>query len=206
MAPRTLCSLPLCELEEVLERSVTHYAHRLRQRLNLSADDLADVRQELTLAAWSALPGYDATRASVQTYLDRVLRTTAVNLLREILRERLQRCPVNELARFDVDAVRLSDIRGAFLGMDAGPFGMPHDSATDAIDTHERFLALLPLLPTAYRVLLRGLLAGRSTHEIADSLGVSESLIRHRIRRLLALLRGEDSATDDDVTAPLTRR
>jgi len=183
MAPHfTSCSHP-CELDVVIERVITHYARRLRQLLDLSPEDLADVRQDLTVAVLSALPKFDRSLACLQTFLDRVLRNVATDILRRTLQDRARLCAMPGLTDDD-DAEsdpRVCDITGTGEGADHRTLTL---AATEVIDTSLELDAFQRTLPLELLVIFRGLMLGLNGCQIARQLGIGESLVRYRIKKL----------------------
>jgi RNA polymerase sigma factor (sigma-70 family) len=187
MAPNFTSSPHPCELESAIERVVTHYARRLRQLLDLSPEDLADVRQDLTVVILGALPKFERSRACLNTYLDRVLRNAATDILRRTLRDRYRLCSLHEIS-VDDDAEadpRVCDITGAITGKGEEADGRcPVMTATDAIDTSLTLEAFQRTLPLELLVIFRGLMLGLTASQIARQLGIGESLVRYRVKKL----------------------
>jgi len=185
------------ELEVAIDRVVTHYARRLRQLLDLSPDDLADVRQDLTVAVLSALPKFEHSRAGLSTYLDRVLRNAATDILRRILRDRYRFCFLTESGADESAGINplTCDITGA--GDDAEG-GFPAATATESIDSSMALEAFQHTLPLELLVIFRGLMLGLTVSQIARQLGIGESLVRYRVKKL----RTHFLAFELPVTAP----
>lgn len=182
MAPnhtRTSCSQTE-EFDALIERVITHYARRLRQLLNLSPDDLADVRQDLAVVVLTTLPKFEHARAGLPTYLDRVLRNAATDILRRVLRDRCrQAC---EAYDEDVDAEqRTCDITGTADGTDDR---CPTMAATEVVDASLALEDFQRTLPLELLVIFRGLMLGLNVSRIARQLGIGESLVRYRMKKL----------------------
>ena len=208
MAPQFPYASPPCELESTLEHVVTHYARRLHQLLHLSPDDLADVRQDLYLAAWSALPAFDAARACLRTYVDRVLRHAASDILRNTLRTRYRMLRFDDFAATDDDLEWACDITGAIdMTDEAAPQTLAQSMVTETVDMRLTLDAFQRTLPLELLVVFRCLMTGGSVAAIARQLGIGESLVRYRIRKLRkAFLRFETPAVRDPDDVPPTRR
>ena len=168
------------EFDALIERVITHYARRLRQLLNLSPDDLADVRQDLAVVVLTALPKFEHARAGLPTYLDRVLRNAATDILRRVLRERYR--SAGEVYDEDVDAEqRTCDITGTADGADDR---CPTMAATGIIDDALALEDFQRTLPLELLVIFRGLMLGLNASRIARQLGIGESLVRYRVKKL----------------------
>lgn len=177
-----------CELESTVTRVVEHYARRLNNLLMLKPDDLADARQDLYVAVFNALPHYDATRgACLPTFLDRVLQHASTDLLRRILWERGRRHTFSADSDHEdtLEYLTASDLTGAMV-----------DAVTDAEQTHAGVTGSAAVdfamaldtfqqtLPLELLVIFRGLMGGLNGVEIAQQLGVNESLVRYRIKKI----------------------
>ncbi len=187
MAPNCPSFAYPCDLEPTIERVVNHYARRLRQLLDLSPDDLADVRQDLTVVVLGALPKFERSRACLHTYLDRVLRNAATDILRRTLRDRTRLCALREVTEDDdADAdPRICDITGTMI--DAHENTHSHCTtmaATETIDTSLVLEAFQRTLPLELLVIFRGLMLGVTASQIARQLGIGESLVRYRMKKL----------------------
>ncbi|HEY3416413.1 MAG TPA: hypothetical protein VGM23_05970 [Armatimonadota bacterium] len=183
MAPNCPSFAHPCDLAPAIERVVNHYARRLRQLLDLSPDDLADVRQDLTVVVLSALPKFERARACLPTFLDRVLRNAATDILRRTLRDRARLCAMPDVTGDD-DAdsdPRVCDITGTGEGMDNRTLTM---AATEVIDTSMVLDTFQHTLPFELLVVFRGLMLGLNASQIARQLGIGESLVRYRMKKL----------------------
>ena len=194
--PRTTCSHPQ-EFDALIERVITHYARRLRQQLNLSPDDLADVRQDLAVVVLTALPKFEHARAGLPTYLDRVLRNASTDILRRLLRDRCRL--VCGMYDEDEDAEqRTCDITGTADSAE-GPY--PALAATEAIDASLALEEFQRTLPLDLLVIFRGLMLGLNASRIARQLGIGESLVRYRIKKLRRHFLAFAQAAGDDAGA-----
>lgn len=188
MAPIFSPCSPWRELEPTVTRVVEHYARRLNNLLRLSPDDLADARQDLYVAVFNALPHYDPARgACLPTFLDRVLQHASTDIQRRILWERGRRHTFHTLVDRDetLEYLNASDLTGALVDavtdVEQTHAGVAASAAVDfamALDTFQR------TLPLELLVIFRGLMSGLNGVEIAQQLGVNESLVRYRIKKL----------------------
>ena len=188
MAPICSSCSPWRELEPTVTRVVEHYTRRLTNLLRLTPDDLADARQDLYVAVFNALPHYDAARgACLPTFLDRVLQHASTDIQRRIFWERARRhtFPAEIDHQVILENHTASDLTGAMVDavadIDQNHAEVVASAAIDfslALDTFQQTLSLELL------VIFRGLMAGLNGVEIAQQLGVNESLVRYRIKKL----------------------
>ena len=130
------------------------------------ADDRADLVQEIAVALWQAWPRYDAERP-FSTWMYRVALNTALDGVRERARRLRYTVPFDETTP-DVPDERV------------GPEGDPR------MERLQRFLRTQRPLE---RALLLLYLDDRSTREIADVLGLSETNVTTKIARLKQRIR-----------------
>ena len=139
-----------------------------------SAEDRDDLAQEIATQLWRAWPGYDPTRR-FSTWMYRIALNVAISFLRSDSQRRRHAVPLDE-------AHDVAD-HGA----------IDHESA-GALRVLHRFIATLEPLN---RALLLLYLDERSTREIAEVLGISESNVTTKISRLRQRIR-------DHVAPPTT--
>jgi RNA polymerase sigma-70 factor (ECF subfamily) len=70
------------ELTDYALTLVHHKAWQLVGKAGYLADDVADIKQDLIVALLERLPRFDPARASYNTYVDRVVASRVVDLLR----------------------------------------------------------------------------------------------------------------------------
>ena len=131
------------------------------------AEDRDDLAQEIAVQLWRAWPGYDPARR-FSTWMYRIALNVAISFLRSDGRRRTHSVPLDEAV---------------------------HDMADDGTIDHEtaeslrvlhRFIATLEPLN---RALLLLYLDERSTREMAEVLGISESNVTTKISRLKQRIR-----------------
>ena len=132
-----------------------------------SAEDRADLAQEIAAQLWQSFARYDASRPFT-TWMYRVALNVGISHLR--VRERRGTLPLD--------------------GEVAGSEGAPDESLEDArrVRALERAIERLPRLE---RALLLLHLEERSQREIGEILGISESNVATKLARLRRRLRGE---------------
>lgn len=136
-------------------------------------EDRADLVQEIAAQLWRAWPRYDPAR-SVSTWMYRIALNVAISHVRR------QRHPARDAVPFDET---LHDT----------PDGNALDpEAEDRLRVLHRFIDTLEPLN---RALLLVYLEERSTREMADVLGLSESNVTTRISRLKQRLRDHVAPT-----------
>ena len=130
-------------------------------------EDRADLAQEISVQLWRAWPGYDPAR-KFSTWMYRIALNVAISFLRSDGQRRRHAVPLDEVV---------------------------HDLADDNATDHEadgqlrvlhRFIATLEPLN---RALLLLYLDERSTREMAEVLGISESNVTTKIGRLKQRIR-----------------
>jgi RNA polymerase sigma-70 factor (ECF subfamily) len=131
------------------------------------AEDRADLAQEIAAQLWRAWPGYDPAR-TFSTWMYRIALNVAISFLRSDGHRRRHAVPLDEVV---------------------------HDLADDNATDHDadgqlhvlhRFIATLEPLN---RALLLLYLDERSTREMAEVLGISESNVTTKISRLKQRIR-----------------
>ena len=140
-----------------------------------SAEDRADLAQEIAVQLWRAWPGYDPAR-SFSTWMYRIALNTAISFLRG--QAQAQR------------SVSLDDHADTLAG------GAAFDPEThERLRLLQRFMATLGPLD---RALLLLYLEERSGREIAEVLGIGESNVTTRVGRIKQRLRDYASASFHD--------
>ena len=140
-----------------------------------SAEDRADLAQEIAVQLWRAWPGYDPAR-SFSTWMYRIALNTAISFLR---------------GQAQADrSVPLDDHADTLAG------GAAFDPEThERLRLLQRFMATLGPLD---RALLLLYLEERSGREIAEVLGIGESNVTTRIGRIKQRLRDYATASFHD--------
>ncbi|HVI59046.1 MAG TPA: sigma-70 family RNA polymerase sigma factor [Luteimonas sp.] len=137
------------------------------------AEDRADLAQEIAAQLWRAWPGYDPARR-FSTWMYRIALNVAISFLRSDGHRRRHAVPLDEAV---------------------------HDVADDSAVDHEageslrmlhRFIGTLDPLN---RALLLLYLEERSTREISEVLGISESNVTTKLSRLRQRIRDHATAT-----------
>jgi RNA polymerase sigma-70 factor (ECF subfamily) len=157
-----------------------------------SPHDAEDLLQETLLRAWRAADSYDASRASLRTWLYRIATNACLNAL-ESRRSRPLPSGVGE--RFD-------DPDAAFAPGFEVPWllPLPTDPAADTVERSRLRLALvaaLQLLPARQRavLLLREVLEVPAV-EVAEALGLTTAAVNSALQRARARL--ADAGVDPD--------
>lgn len=131
------------------------------------AEDRADLAQEIAAQLWRAFPGYDRQRP-FPTWMYRIALNVAISWLRGEGQRRRQTVPLDDSLH------ELPDERG----IDA--------ETRQRLEVLQRFIAGLDPM---HRALLLLYLEERSTREIAEILGISETNVSTRISRLKQRIR-----------------
>ncbi|MGN7724564.1 RNA polymerase sigma factor [Luteimonas sp. 22616] len=132
-----------------------------------SAEDRDDLAQEIAVQLWRAWPGYDPARR-FSTWMYRVALNVGISFLRSDGHRRRHVVPLDEAVH---------DI--------ADDSAIDHETA-ESLRMLQRFIATLEPLN---RALLLLYLDERSTREMAEVLGISESNVTTKISRLRQRIR-----------------
>ncbi|WP_084500024.1 RNA polymerase sigma factor [Luteimonas mephitis] len=132
-----------------------------------SAEDRADLAQEIAVQLWRAWPGYNPARRA-STWMYRIALNVAISFLRSDGHRRRHVVPLDEAVH---------DI--------ADDSAVDHETA-ESLRVLHRFIATLEPLN---RALLLLYLDERSTREMAEVLGISESNVTTKISRLKQRIR-----------------
>ena len=142
--------------------------YRFAYRQTGNKEDAKDLTQNIFLAVFRALPGYDRKKASFRTWLYRIAANKAIDLHRRV--------PLVQLPLEDVDLPDTEDYISRI-----------QDQAL--LSEIERYISGLdPGLQTVFRLRLYG---ERTFPEIAAALGQSESAVKSQYHRLLQQIRKE---------------
>lgn len=131
-----------------------------------SAEDRDDLAQEIATQLWRAWPGYDPERR-FSTWMYRIALNVGISFLRSDRQRRRHAVPLEE-----VD--------------DIADHGAVDHEAAGSLRVLHRFIATLEPLN---RALLLLYLDERSTREMAEVLGISESNVTTKISRLRQRIR-----------------
>ncbi len=156
----------LSEHQRALERVVASYVR--------SEADRNDLRQEIALALWTALPSFRGA-CSEKTFLLRIAHNRALSYVTR------RGGPRERFEEIDDDNV-------------AATTGKNPAVAYERNERTHRMFAAVRALPVVHRQVITLLLEGLSHREIADVLGVTENVVAVRANRarnaLRALLEG----------------
>src|SRR5690606_19998778 len=132
-----------------------------------STEDRDDLAQEIAVQLWRAWPGYDPARR-FSTWMYRIALNVAISFLRSDGHRRRHAVPLDEAVHDMID--ESAD---------------DHETAAQLRVLHRFIAALAPLS----RALLLLCLDERSSREIAEVLGISESNVTTKISRLKQRIR-----------------
>jgi RNA polymerase sigma-70 factor (ECF subfamily) len=166
-----------------------------------SPHDAEDLLQETLLRAWRAADSYDASRASLRTWLYRIATNACLNALES---RKARPLPSGVGERFD-------DPEAAFAPGFETPWllPLPTDPAADAVERSRLRLALvaaLQVLPARQRaaLILREVLDVPAA-EVADALGLTTAAVNSALQRARARL-AEVGIDPDDQAEPATEQ
>lgn len=180
----------------------TDYARRVIQReslrlcrgLGLGPNDREDIAQELWVAVFGAIDRHDPARASLDTFIDRVVQSAAVAIRRRLRRRK--RAPDRPVVSLD------GDVTGASAPEDDMPTSLgatvsasdqsrltghePRDASAD-MEAAEAVEIALSLMPDDVREIARRLMGG-TVASVARDMGVSRQTIRRACRDIRAYI------------------
>ncbi len=142
---------------------------KVARAYTLTTEECQDLAQEILLQVWRSMPQFQA-RASATTWFYRVALNTALGWRRKEHRRRARQQPVLEVEDLSVPGV---------------------DSAQQVIqrETVERLYAAIRQLPKTDAALVLLYLDDMSYRQIAEVLGISESLVGVKLNRAKKALR-----------------
>ncbi|MGZ9157143.1 MAG: RNA polymerase sigma factor, partial [Candidatus Binatia bacterium] len=169
-------------IDPQIVRCVRHHARRVRTAL--PGMEIEDIEQELMLHVHRRLSRFDATRGSLRTFVDRIVRNCAANLLQSLRSEK---------RGFGVEFISLDTIAGD--AADSGPALADSDEGACAGGAYVGYAPedLLNLRIELWRTFnglsspLRSCLLGLFGNTVADTAsrtGVSRSTLYERIAEI----------------------
>lgn len=159
-------------------------ARQLSRRRDFQPVEWEDLQQELWLALVKAARHFDPAKASLDTFIDRVVNTAAAMLVRA--RQRL-RNGANERVQSLSDELVAPDGQSEPLAATiccddlARRIGTKPSDATHVAETTEAVAAALQRMPTDLRDVCRRLMNGTVT-SVARDLGLSRRQVRNRLQ------------------------
>ena len=158
------------EFRDLLERH-RRIVFKVANTYGHQADDRADLAQEIAAQLWRAFPGFDGQRP-FSTWMYRIALNVAISHVRNESHRQRHAVPL------DADLHDIADEHGN------------DPEADQRVRALHRFIAGLEPLN---RALLLLYLEDRSTREIADILGISQTNVSTKISRLRQRIRSEVS-------------
>ncbi len=171
-------------LSDYAKNLIKFKSRQLTRRLDFQMAELEDLQQELWLALVKAAKRFDPAKASLDTFIDRVVNTAVAMLLRGRQRKRngiTQRMQSlsDELTPPDGKTEPLA----ATVSRDdlARRIGTEPIDETHVAETTEAVAAALRQMPADLRDLCRRLMGGTVT-SVARDLGISRRQVRNRLQ------------------------
>ena len=161
---------------EYTQKQIRIVASRVARSYGFKQHEQLDIEQELAMHLRSKLPSYDANRASVRTFVERVLEHKAIDLITE-RRARKRGACVTTLSLDDLDEDGTSSIRSNTL-LDPTTIALE-----DFLNLRMDVERIVTSLPSDLRKLCVHLLTCNVT-EIARTTGASRSAVYGSIHKL----------------------
>jgi RNA polymerase sigma factor (sigma-70 family) len=170
--------------------SIKQHARQLIRKPGFAADDLPDVRQDLSIHLWEQLPKFDPARGKLTTFIDRVVAHKAADLL-EARQAACRGCRlrIDSLSdtgpdddgeeacleeRAEVDALRSQQ-------------GLSQDPFEQRVQLRVDLLRALARLTPDQADLCRRLLEGATLSGAATDLGVSRGTLYESVHQIRAI-------------------
>jgi RNA polymerase sigma-70 factor (ECF subfamily) len=170
--------------------SIKQHALRLIRRAGFTSEDFHDIVQELTIHLWEQLDRFDPSRGKRTTFIDRVVRNKAADILearRAACRDcRLEMESIHEVVPADdgEDAC-LEDL--AETDAVRSQQGLSHDPFERGVELRVDLLRALARLSPEQLDLCRRLLENPNRSRIAADLGISRDTLYQSIHEIRAI-------------------
>jgi DNA-directed RNA polymerase specialized sigma24 family protein len=196
--------------KEFTPRTIQHIqcsARRLAGLPGFSWTDCEDIEQELALAVWKSLPRFDPNRASLDTFVDRVIGALVSNAARNRERDRRD----YRRQSYSIDRA----MRGGFLTAEQRDFRTDRgcedlDPAADGGLVDEDVQSVVAVLPPDLREIAEMLMSGMSLRAIARKKGCALASLQenelHRMRRAFEKMLGISGQSAPDGASDMCRR
>jgi RNA polymerase sigma-70 factor (ECF subfamily) len=174
-------------LTDYAKNLIKFKARQLSRRQSFRPSDLDDLKQELWLTVTKKCEQFDPTKASLDTFIDRVVDTAAAMILRN--RRRLKRAKGFQTRSLDGDAStarQKAEPLSATISEDdlARRIGAEHRDETARCEGVQAVHDALALMPDKLRNVCRRLMGG-TISSVARDLGTS----RRQVRKAIAAAR-----------------
>lgn len=155
------------DLGEYAEGLIKHKAKRLVGQAGFVRSDQEDIEQELRLDLWRRLPKFDPRKATLSTFVDRVVKHKIASIVeaRQASCRDCRRCRRSLNDPLEDEAGDSPAERGDMLAEDAGRLRASDANrpAAERVDLEHDVRALLAGLPPELRGLCRRLMKGTPT-------------------------------------------
>ena len=174
-------------LDDYAVQLIRRKARQLVGRTGFTEDDREDIEQDLTVDVLYRLPKFDSTRASLHTFIARVVEHGVARLIEH--REAPMRdhrrctCSLNDWVESeDGGGVERSDL----MDQDAyfASIGQPTISVADRAVARADLQRVFAILPPELRELWTHLADGQTITEIAHATGLPRGTLYERLARL----------------------
>jgi RNA polymerase sigma-70 factor (ECF subfamily) len=182
---------PRPELDAYAVRLIRYRARQLVGTAGFTEDDVPDIVQDLTVDLLRRLPSFDPARASLYTFVLRVVEHGIARLLqyrRASMRDH-RRCTVSLNDPVDSDEGERVEF-GEVLDQDGTPGGLGGGSLSlaDQVALRVGLQQVKATLTPELRDLWERLAQGQTLSEIANQLGIPRTTLGYHLKRLRMLV------------------
>ena len=174
-------------LDDFTVRLIKRKARQLVDRAGFTRDDREDIEQVLTVDLLRRLPKFDATRASLHTFVARLVEHGVARLIEQreapIRHHRMCTCSLDDWVEGE-DGGRIR--RGELLDQDTyfASTGQPSTPIADRVAARVELQRVFAMLPPELRELSTRLADGQTITEISRETGISRGALYDRLSRI----------------------
>ena len=174
-------------LDDFTVRLIKRKARQLVDRAGFTRDDREDIEQDLTVDLLHRLPKFDATRASLHTFVARLVEHGVARLIEQreapIRHHRMCTCSLDDWVEGE-DGGRIR--RGELLDQDTyfASTGQPSTPIADRVAARVELQRVFAMLPPELRELSTRLADGQTITEISRETGISRGALYDHLSRI----------------------
>ncbi|MCZ2341672.1 MAG: sigma-70 family RNA polymerase sigma factor [Bacteroidales bacterium] len=176
-------------LTDYAQKLIQFKARQIGRRPGFGESDQDDLQQELWLMVCERAGAFDPSKASLNTFIDRIVNNSVADLVRS--RERLKRGVCGPVVTLDGDGTDKSWSKP--LGSGISPahlyrrIGIAPRADTEVREIVEAVRTVLKSLPSDLREICERLIEG-TVHSVAGEMNVSRRAVRNACRAIQAIL------------------